>query len=113
MASVNLNNYWGVQLKGLHFDHASMVITIDLFWTDDGASKEAKLIFHAVTSCRLQAEKVFESEVVELVSLDAKKTGGRLRITGELSNYAFDIDCAEVEELLDEDKCSNGTRRSS
>ena len=113
MTSVNLDNYWGVQLKGMRFDHARMAITMDLFWTDDGTPKEATLIFHAVTRCQLQAEKVFESEVVELISLEAKEAGGSLRITGELSNYAFDIDCAEVEEQLDEGKYRNGIRQFS
>lgn len=98
MISVDLDKYWGVQLKGLQLDHLRMAITMDLFWTDGGAPKEARLIFHSVTSCQFQAEKIFESEVVELVSLEAEQAGDCLRISGELSNYAFDIDCKEVEE---------------
>jgi hypothetical protein len=98
MISVDLKKYWGVQLKGLQLDHLRMAITMDLFWTDGGAPKEARLIFHSVTSCQFQAEKIFESEVVELVSLEAKQAGKCLRISGELSNYEFDIDCTEVED---------------
>ena len=98
MISVDLDKYWGVQLKGLQLDHLRMAITMDLFWTDGGAPKEATLIFHSVTSCQFQAEKIFESEVVELVSLEAEQAGDCLRISGELSNYAFRIDCAEVTE---------------
>ena len=105
MTSLDLDKYWGVQLKGLQFDHARMAITMELFWTTGAASKEAKLTFHGVTSCELQAEKVFGSDVVELVSLEEARAGDCVRVSGELSNYAFRINCAEVNEQLNGGNC--------
>jgi hypothetical protein len=44
----------------------------------------------------------FESEVVELILLEAEQTGDCVRVSGKLSHYAFRIDCAEVTEKLND-----------
>ena len=95
----DLNKYWGVELKRLQFDCAKMAVLMELSWTSNADDKRAKLIFSGVTTFNFQGEKLFESEVVELVSLEAKSKGESFLISGELSNYLFHIECTQFSEL--------------
>jgi hypothetical protein len=47
----------------------------------------------AYLKCDFAANKIFESEVVELISLEGEEVNDGLRIAGELSNYEFTIIC--------------------
>lgn len=97
-SSIDLGKYWGVQLHRLHFDPLHMSVVMDLYWTIDSSMHSAKLAFRGITRCEMKAEKVYESEVVELISLEAKRLGKFWQVIGELSNYEFEIVCVDVEE---------------
>lgn len=94
----NFDKYWGAQLSGVRFDSKEMFISFDLFWTVNSAPKTAVLRFDGVSDLKLSAEKVFQSEVVELISIEGKRSNGGWRIAGEFSNYEFRIACVEVSE---------------
>ena len=94
----NFDKYWGAQLSGLRFNNKDMFISFDLFWTVNSTPKTAVLRFDGVSDLEFSAEKVFQSEVVELISIDGKHSNGAWRITGEFSNYEFRIACVEVSE---------------
>jgi len=75
-----------------------MCIAMDLYWTVDSTPCNARLRFNGVSKCEFAAEKIFKSEVVELVSLEGEAVSGGLRVVGELSNYEFTITCESVDE---------------
>ncbi len=95
---VDLDQYWGVQLAAMHYDCRAMSIAFDLYWTVDGSPCRASLLFSGVSECRFTAEKTFNSEVVELVSIEREKVPEGWRCFGELSNYDFTLTCIEVTE---------------
>ena len=96
--SLNLDQYWGAQISGMQFDCQAMCIAMDLYWTIDATLYKARLRFNGVSKCEFAAEKIFKSEVVELVSLEGEAVSGGLRVVGELSNYEFKIICGSVDE---------------
>lgn len=104
--SVDFNRFWGTRLSDVHVDCKTMSLTFDLFWTVDARSFETRLCFKGVSKCDFAADKIFESEVVELISLEGKKVNGGLRVVGEFSNYEFTILCKEVCEKVPGEKVS-------
>ena len=94
----NFDKYWGAQLSGMKFDSKEMFISLDLFWTVNSVPKSTVLRFDGVSDLELSADKVFQSEVVELISIEGKRSNGGWRIVGEFSNYEFRITCLEVSE---------------
>lgn len=96
--SFDFDKYWGVQLSGMRFDSKEMSIAFDVFWTVGSKSKKTALRFIGVSICELSAEKIFQSEVVELISIEGNRDDGSWRISGELSNYEFRIVCTGISE---------------
>lgn len=96
---VNFDKYWGAQLSSIEYDCKSMSMVFVLFWTIDHKPCGARLQFNGVSRCELVTGKVFESEVVELISLEGRCANGHWDITGELSNYEFSIRCVGVQEI--------------
>lgn len=97
-SQVDFDKYWGVQLSAIECDFKSMSMVLVIFWTTDSKVHRARLRFNGVSSCEFASEKVFESEVVELISLDGKYVDGRWHVVGELSNYEFSIFCVDIQE---------------
>lgn len=95
-AVIDFDQYWGVRLSGIHFDCQAMSISIDMHWTTDSLPYSACLRFAGVLRFAFDAEKVFDSDVVELISLTGERVRGGWRIVGEMSNYDFEIHCANV-----------------
>ncbi|MBP1475339.1 hypothetical protein J7I44_13585 [Frateuria sp. MAH-13] len=95
---VDFDRYWGAQLSAIEYDCKSMSMVFVLFWTIDSRPCCARLQFNGVSRCELAAEKVFESEVVELVSLEGRHADGYWHIAGELSNYEFSIRCVDIQD---------------
>lgn len=93
---VDFDKYWGTQLSAIEYNCKSMSMVFVLFWTIDSKPCRARLQFNGVSRCEFVTEKVFESEVVELVSLEGKYVNGHWHITGELSNYEFSIRCVGI-----------------
>ncbi len=96
---IDLERYWGARFRGVAYDCAAMSVVFDLYWTDGSLSFGARLLFEGVTKLNFMAEKIYRSEVVELVSLEGRKETNGWRIVGELSNYDFDILCTGVKEI--------------
>jgi hypothetical protein len=96
--ALNLDQYWGAQLSGIQFDCRAMCIVLDLHWTIDSTPCKARLRFNGVSKCEFAAERIFKSDVVELVSLEGEAVSGGLRVVGEFSNYEFTITCESVDE---------------
>lgn len=97
--AVDFDRYWGVRLVGIHCDCKTMSVTFDLYWTHESVPHEAHLRFEGVSSLEFFAEKIFTSEVVEVVSLEGVKEQTGWKVVGELSNYEFTILCANVAEV--------------
>lgn len=95
----NLEKFWGVQLTDMQLDYAKMILSLELFWTNGESSERARLVFSGVMNLLLESEKIFTSEVVELISIEAEPKVDSVRVFGELSNYTFEIECAHVDEL--------------
>jgi|LNAP01.1.fsa_nt_gb hypothetical protein len=98
IGSVDFDKYWGVRISGIQYNYKTMSIAFDMYWTIDTAPYKSRLRFDGVSKCEFTAEKLFKSEVVELVSLEGKMENGGWRIEGELSNCQFTILCESVEE---------------
>lgn len=96
---IDFDQYWGVRLRNIEHDCTAMSVTFDLYWTDGPLPFSARLLFERVSKFNFVAEKIYDSEVVELVSIEGKKESRGWRIAGELSNYEFDIFCASVKEI--------------
>lgn len=94
----NLNQYWGVRISCIRQDCFAMSVAFDLYWTDDTNRYQASLDFVGVYKFEIVGETIFDSEVVELISLEKIKVAEGWRIVGELSNYEFTIVCAEIVE---------------
>lgn len=77
-------------------------LVMNLFWTSDGAPHRASLHFSGVSTFQLSAEKIFRSDIVELISIEARPSDGGFEINGELSNYCFSILCDRMEEEIRE-----------
>jgi hypothetical protein len=92
----NLDRFWGVILKSINFDVAEMSMSLSLYWTEELTSHTATLQFVGVTRSVAMAERVYTSEIVELVSLEARRNAGKIEVIGEFSNYAFEISCVEI-----------------
>lgn len=97
-SSVDFDKYWGVRLSTVECDFKSMCMTFNLFWTIDSKPYRSRLRFKNISRCELLAERVFESEVVELVSIEGKRVDAGWQVAGELSNYEFSILCADIQE---------------
>lgn len=110
ISKVDFNKYWGVRLSSIQYDCRAMSIAFDMHWTIDSAPCNARLRFDGVSRCEFTAEKLFKSEVVELVSLEAEKVNEGWRVVGQLSNYEFMILCSDVEE---EQEAPNQVQKSS
>lgn len=95
-AASTMEKYWGVLLRSFQFDPLSMMLRMNLIWTSEGESRYATLTFNGVCRFELNAEHIFQSEVVELVSVESKFEHGRFEVKGELSNYNFSIVCNEI-----------------
>lgn len=95
-SAVDLDQYWGVRLSRIRHDCGAMAITFELDWTLDAAQFRASLRFSGVSRFELIGEKIISSEVVELISLESKRVGKGWCVVGELSNYQFTIECAEI-----------------
>lgn len=95
---VDFNQYWGVRVAEIRHDCKAMSLALDLFWTEDSIPCRARVRFDGVSKCEFAAEKIFESEIVELVSMEGEEVNGGWRVVGELSNYEFTILCARVSE---------------
>ncbi|WP_139942849.1 hypothetical protein [Fulvimonas soli] len=96
--SIDFDRYWGVRLSGISFDCNAMSIALDVHWTIGPEAHIASLRFNGVSRCEFDAGKIFDSEVVELISLSGEKVRGGWRVVGEMSNYEFVILCASIEE---------------
>lgn len=95
-SAFDFDNYWGVQLSEIRFDSKAMSIAFDVYWTNDSKPNRATLRFDGVSKYELSAEKIFQSEVVELVSIEGAVANGRWQIVGEFSNYEFLIVCTKI-----------------
>jgi hypothetical protein len=94
----DFDKYWGVQVIEARFDSKAMAISLDVFWTADSNPQMTTLRFEGVSKFELSAEKTFQSEVVEMVSIGGKHSNGNWRIVGEFSNYEFLIVCMGIKE---------------
>lgn len=94
----DLTKYWGVTVSSIELNHLSMSLKLTLFWTTDNKPRHATLIFKGMSKLDLVGDKVFESDIVELVSLEAVANAGNIDVQGELSNYYFSVQCKSIDE---------------
>lgn len=94
----DFNRYWGVRLVDVRCDCKTMSLIFDLYWTSESVPHKAHLRFEGVSSLEFSADRIFVSEVVELVSLEGVKESTGWKVVGELSNYEFTILCANIKE---------------
>jgi hypothetical protein len=94
--TIDFDQYWGVRVSDIRFDCKAMSIVLDMYWTVNSIAHRARLRFDNVSKFEFSSEKVFDSEVVELISLTGKKVSGRWCVVGEMSNYEFVIICASI-----------------
>jgi len=94
----DLTKYWGVTARAIELDHHSMSLKFELCWTTESKPRQSILTFLGVSKFELVSEKIYGSDIVELVSLEAVADAGGIRVEGELSNYYFSINCESIDE---------------
>lgn len=93
---MDLNKYWGTQVIGLRLDCKNVSLILDLFWTVNSVRHNASIILADVSKLEYDAQDIYVSEVVELVSIAAERNSNGLRIIGEMSNCEFTVLCKSV-----------------
>ncbi len=97
-SAVSFDRYWGTRLSRIENDCHAMTVVFELYWTADAKPCGARLRFNGVSKFDFTAERLFNSDVVELISLEGEVVNSGLRVMGELSNYEFTIICQSVDE---------------
>ncbi len=96
MSSINLNELWGTTVESITFDQLLMKISMNVIWESNGLCEKRLVLFYGVRSLVMNAEKVFHSKIVELISIETMLIGDSTLVSGELSNYIFEIHCDEI-----------------
>lgn len=100
MRNIDLKRYWGAMVLGFTVDHLRMTISVDVFWRsgDNNSPNTARIMFAGVRHFSIDAEIDLHSDLVELVSIEAVRSGDHIEVTGELSNYEFHIICLAIDQ---------------